>query len=256
MTGAAPMIGSRRVLMAVPLVVAISALALTTAVGAQAPGATANGTVEYVGVVTGVAPYIDDVPQPDAYFIAITVNGAGGVDAYTCDGFGGVASFSGLLEQGKVALTSNDGKAQLTATVAGRKATGELAIEGTTYPFTLKEATGVGGLYTVGVKQAANGNAVATGRSERGNKLTSKAKPGQTRFTIVVKTTNGSTRTLTPTPLDPPDELLGFNNYRTVLLDNGRMGRGNPTIAATRLSSPPRGVPTLKTLTGILTEEY
>jgi len=250
------MIGSRRVLMAVPLIVAISALALTTAAGAQAPGATANGTVEYVGVVTGVAPYIDDVPQPDAYFIAITVNGAGGVDAYTCDGFGGVASFSGLLEQGKVALTSNDGQAQLTATVAGRKATGELAIEGTVYPFTLKEARGVGGLYTVAVRQAANGNVVAAGRSERGNKLTSKAKPGQTRFTVVVKTTTGSTRRLTATPLDPPRSLLGFDAYRTVLLDNGRMGRGNPTIAATRITTAPLEVSTLRTLTGTIVLFY
>jgi len=247
---------ARRPFMSVALVVAISALALTTQAGAQAPRAATNGAVEYVGVVTGVAPYIDDVPQPDAYFIAITVNNAGGVDAYTCDGFGGVASFSGRLEQGKITLTSDDGQAQLTATVAGRKATGELAIEGTVYPFTLKEARDVGGLYTVAVKQAANGNVIATGTSERGNKLASKAKPGQTRFTTVVRTTNGSIRTLTPTPLHPPDELLGFDAYRTVLLDNGRMGRGNPTIAATLLSSPPRGVTTLKTLTGILTERY
>lgn len=250
------MIGSRRGFMSVALVVAISALALTTQAGAQAPRAATNGAVEYVGVVTGVAPYIDDVPQPDAYFIAITVNNAGGVDAYTCDGFGGVASFSGLLDQGKVALTSDDGQAQLTATVAGRKATGELTIEGTAYPFGLKQANGVGGLYTVGVKQASNGNVVAAGRSERGNKLTSKAKPGQTRFTIVVKTTTGSTRRLTATPLNPPRGLLGFDAYRAVLLDNGRMGRGNPTIAATRITTAPLEVSTLRTLTSTIVLFY
>lgn len=248
---------SGRVLIAVAAIATTSALALTTQAGAQAPRRAATaGTVEYVGVVTGVAPYIDDVPQPDAYFIAITVNKAGAVDAYTCDGFGGVASFTGAVDQGKVALTSDDGQAQLTATVAGAKATGELTIEGTVYPFTLTKAKGVGGLYTVDIKQAANGNVAAAGLSARGNRLTSTAKPGQTRFTIVVKTASGSTRKLTPTPLHPPDELLGFETYRTVLLDNGRMGRGNPTVAATRLTSPPRGVPTLKTLTGILTEEY
>lgn len=213
--------------------------------------------VEYVGVVEGVKPYVDDVPQPDSYFIAIAVSKSGRVVAYTCDGFGERASFAGRSQDGEIDVPSEDGAAQITSTISGSSAKGELTFEGETYPFTLKKAKGVGGLYTVDVEQSDGGTTIASGVSERGNKLKSTAKPGQQRFAVTVTTVDGSKTRLVATPLSPPEEFLGFDAYRFVLLDNKRMGRGNPTVTAVQLPPiTPVSVTTALRLTSTLMVFY
>jgi hypothetical protein len=187
------------------------------------------------------------------------VNDSNEVVAYTCDGFGGTASFSGTADNGafSATATTDEGGAAIDATISGAHATGTLTLEGTDYDFDLKKAVGVGGLYTVSFTQSSKGAVTGIGTSERGNKLTTRAKPGQHRFTYTVTTVNGTKKTFTPTPLDPPKNLLGFDTYRTVLLDSGIMGRGNPTVSATKVKPPTAaGASTLRTVTGVLVQDF
>jgi len=209
---------------------------IASTAGAQAAGdAGSSLPAEYVGVVKGVKPYVNGVPQKDAYFLAITVNDNNEVVAYTCDGFGGTASFSGTDDNGtfSATATTDEGDAAIDATISGAHATGTLTLEGTDYDFDLKKAVGVGGLYTVSFSQAANGTVTGTGTSERGNRFRAIATRGQKRPTFTFTTVDGTTKTVTPTPLHPPKALLRFDGYRAVFLDNGRMGRGNPLATAT-----------------------
>jgi hypothetical protein len=233
--------------------VSVSGFSVSQA-GASVPArAPAPKAVEYVGVVKGVKPYVGDVPQQDAYFVAIAVDKSKSVVAYTCDGFGGSASFTGTEQRGKVDLASQDGQAQITATITSSSAKGRLTLGGEAYSFTLKKAKTVGGLYTIAVSQSGDGAITATGTSERGNKLTTTGKPDEQKYTVTVTPVNGSKRKLVATPLQPPEQLLGFDSYRFVLLDTGKMGRGNPTLMATQLPPlTPVTVTTAQRLTGTI----
>ena len=199
-------------------------------------------------------------PRRTRYFLAISVTPQNEVVAYTCDGFGEAASFTGSAATGTFTASTTaegDGEASVTAQFSGSNATGTLTLGGTDYEFDLKRAEGVGGLYTVSFTQSSNGVVTGAGTSERGNKLTTRAKPGQRRFTYTVTTLDGVKKTFNPTPLHPPKKLLGFDTYRTVLLDSGKMGRGNPVGTATKLQSPSvSSASTLRTVTGILTQDY
>ena len=255
----------RRITSALALALPLS-LGLTVAVATGAGAHVAHGAGEagrpdeYVGVVKGVKPYVKGVPQRDAYFLAISVTPQNEVVAYTCDGFGEAASFTGSAATGTFTASTTaegDGEASVTAEFSGSNATGTLTLGGTDYEFDLKRAEGVGGLYTVSFTQSSNGVVTGAGTSERGNKLTTRARPGQRRFTYTVTTLDGVKKTFNPTPLHPPKKLLGFDTYRTVLLDSGKMGRGNPVGTATKLQSPSASsASTLRTVTGILTQDY
>jgi len=235
---------------------AIALSAVPTAAGARvAHGSAGSGVVEYVGVVKGAKPYVNGAPQKDAYFVAIAVRPNGKVLAYTCDGFGEKASFSGNEKGGS--FTATDGESTIEATITRNHARGTLDFEGTDWDFDLRRARGIGGLYTIGVKAGANGAITAAGRSERGNTFRTRARAGATDLTFTFTTTDGRTRTATPTPLNPPAELLGFDGYRAIFLDNGRMGRGSPLVAAVAVQAPtPLSTKTLQTITSTVIQFY
>ena len=209
---------------------AIALLSLPATAGARVARAAGSDVVEYVGVVKGEKPYVNGKPQKEAYFVAIAVAPDGKVVAYTCDGFGESANFSGTEENGT--FTAEDGGAKIDATITDRRARGTLTLEGQTWDIDLKKARDVGGLYTVKIRAGANGTITGAGTSERGNTLTITAKQGQKKPKFTFDPVGGVKRTVFATPLNPPKDLLGLDSYRAVFLDSGRMGRGNATINA------------------------
>src|SRR5207253_967854 len=117
---------------------------------------------------------------------------------------------------------------------------------------TLRKAAGVSGLYVFHFKQSTDGTVSVVGTSERGNKISSKARPGQSGpVSETVTLAGGSRKTdhLGPLEVTPPDSLANFDTYRVVIIGSGG-GRGNPTATATQLTSVTQeGLTILKSMT-------
>lgn len=209
--------------------------------------ASAAGVTEYVGKVSG-----------SQFLIAVAVDKSGKVDAYTCDGGGHSESFSGTTEDDRFALTSADGDATLRATRAASTMSGKVKLEGKSLAFSATEARERGGLYTVQFRSLPDGDARATGESERGNRLVSNAT--RERLTMTITTADGEPYDAAYErqdglygglrgPTDRQEKLLGFDSYRVIVLDNGQH-TGNPTLNSTQLTSQTQlGTQTLKQMT-------